>query len=270
MRLDSQHVLELAHSKDSDAIATGTRRSIQAEQQKLVLASSPNYANYVKYLLDNPQLEPDRRHYVIKSDDHIVGYIDLRKTNSEPHLNHIWISSSRQGSGVGTAALRVALSRCAKDSVLDLNVVAGNPAQRWYEKLGMTINHVDRWYVRTAIPAPPLIPRSAHMVSASLSAYGIATAFHPTVSQHVDLLEPNTVKISLDSESQRDHVNMADRIAATYPSFTQIAEHVRECGSRSTASRGAHLASAHMSAELRIVVAALEARATKAHNRNET
>lgn len=259
MQIDTSHSLELARVEDAEAIATGTARYMHPSQRGLVLASSPEYLSFVKYLLEHPGLEPDRKQFVVKSNGGVVGYIDLRKTKLNPHLNHIWIDASRRGTGLARAALRNALSECTLSGTFDLNVVADNPARTWYENLGMSIEWIDRWYVRPALPYPPIAPLSPHMVAASLAEYGIATAFLPSRDKHVDMLRPDLLKISLGEGVSPGHANEADGIASTFPMFSRVAEHVRVAGDSPPDAGGASLVSVRMSAPIQDVVARLAA-----------
>lgn len=257
-------ILDVATAEDSDDIATGLRTYLQPSQEGLAPASHPKFRNYLLFQLENPHIDPGRRHLVVRRRSVVHGYIDLRPTQNGTHINHLWITSELQGAGLGRWAMLEALRRFSEGSHLDLNVVSSNiPVIRWFETMGTQVDRVDRTYLRPAIEAPPLFPMSPHMVQASLDKFGMATAHLSGTDQKVDFLGPATLKVSVPSDRDPQLPTIADGVAATSPDFNRIAIH-RSFPSASKDAQGADLVSVHMSGFISEAVSTLSARSKSA------
>ncbi|MEV1328505.1 GNAT family N-acetyltransferase [Micromonospora costi] len=96
---------------------------------------------------------------VIEVGDAFAGCVSLRPAADAHWLEHFYLATHLQGSGIGTAVLRGLLDRCDRDgTVVRLNVLQGSRARRLYERHGFTLeteDPVDVFMVRQPAPAVP-------------------------------------------------------------------------------------------------------------------
>ncbi|MFC0506627.1 GNAT family N-acetyltransferase [Micromonospora costi] len=82
--------------------------------------------------------------WVIEVGDAFAGCVSLRPAADAHWLEHFYLATRLQGSGIGTAVLRVLLDGCDRDgTVVRLNVLQGSRARRLYERHGFTLEAED-------------------------------------------------------------------------------------------------------------------------------
>ncbi|WP_425508628.1 GNAT family N-acetyltransferase [Streptomyces genisteinicus] len=74
----------------------------------------------------------------------VAGCVALRPEGDAYWLEHFYLVPALQGRGVGSAVLRGLLARCdAERATARLNVLAGSPAARLYERHGFAVESAD-------------------------------------------------------------------------------------------------------------------------------
>ncbi|MGX6600908.1 N-acetyltransferase family protein [Micromonosporaceae bacterium Da 78-11] len=82
--------------------------------------------------------------WVIEVDGGFAGCVALRPADDAHWLEHFYLASHLQGSGIGTAVLRALLATCDRDATrVRLNVLQGSAARRLYERHGFTLTSED-------------------------------------------------------------------------------------------------------------------------------
>ncbi|WP_091653224.1 GNAT family N-acetyltransferase [Micromonospora pallida] len=82
--------------------------------------------------------------WVIEVDGAFAGCVALRPAEDAHWLEHFYLASHLQGSGIGTAVLRRLLEQCDREGTLvRLNVLQGSSARRLYERHGFTLERED-------------------------------------------------------------------------------------------------------------------------------
>ncbi|MFJ8018626.1 GNAT family N-acetyltransferase [Streptomyces sp. NPDC096339] len=81
---------------------------------------------------------------VIVVDGSFAGSVTVRPDRDGRWLEHFYLSPAVQGQGLGSAVLRVLLTRIdAEREVVRLNVLQGSAAQRLYERHGFIVEAQD-------------------------------------------------------------------------------------------------------------------------------
>ncbi|MFI7408548.1 GNAT family N-acetyltransferase [Streptomyces sp. NPDC049627] len=82
--------------------------------------------------------------WVIEVGGAFAGCVALRPAEDAHWLEHFYLASHLQGSGIGSGVLRALLERCDRSGLLvRLNVLQGSPARRLYERHGFTVETED-------------------------------------------------------------------------------------------------------------------------------
>ncbi|MGW0705762.1 GNAT family N-acetyltransferase [Streptomyces sp. NPDC002643] len=82
--------------------------------------------------------------WIIEVDTALAGCVALRPTPEAHWLEHFYLATEFQASGIGTAVLQHLLARCDQQNLLvRLNVLQGSPARRLYERHGFTLETED-------------------------------------------------------------------------------------------------------------------------------
>ena len=116
------------------------------------LAEHSSGRGVVKYMEKNPARLPCWG-VAVGSDGRPLGYVAMTFHPMQPmdglhttkpgeaYIDHVMVSSAARGGGVGTKLLEwaEALARERGATVLALEVLNGNPAQRLYERFGMAV-----------------------------------------------------------------------------------------------------------------------------------
>ncbi|MFF8013501.1 GNAT family N-acetyltransferase [Streptomyces sp. NPDC007929] len=81
---------------------------------------------------------------IIVSDGTFAGSVTLRPSDNGHWLEHFYLTPALQGRGLGSAVLRALLTGTdASGDLVRLNVLAGSPARRLYERHGFTVEARD-------------------------------------------------------------------------------------------------------------------------------
>ncbi|MFJ2930338.1 GNAT family N-acetyltransferase [Streptomyces massasporeus] len=81
---------------------------------------------------------------IITSAGTFAGSVTLRPSESGHWLEHFYLVPALQGQGLGSAVLRSLLTRTdTSGDLVRLNVLAGSPARRLYERHGFTVETQD-------------------------------------------------------------------------------------------------------------------------------
>jgi GNAT superfamily N-acetyltransferase len=79
-------------------------------------------------------------HRIVQVDDRDIGCVALEQANDHLFVDSLYILPDWQNRGIGTGVMRdvVAAARAGGKS-LRLNVLAANPARRFYERMGFVV-----------------------------------------------------------------------------------------------------------------------------------
>jgi GNAT superfamily N-acetyltransferase len=82
--------------------------------------------------------------WVIEVSGTFAGCVALRPAADAHWLEHFFLASHLQGTGIGTAVLDTLLARCDHAGIpVRLNVLQGSPARRLYERHGFRLETED-------------------------------------------------------------------------------------------------------------------------------
>ncbi|MEU7221790.1 GNAT family N-acetyltransferase [Nocardia iowensis] len=82
--------------------------------------------------------------WVIEVGGEFAGCVALRPAADAHWLEHFYLASHLQGSGIGAAVLSHLLEECDRDGiVVRLNVLQGSPARRLYKRHGFVVSTED-------------------------------------------------------------------------------------------------------------------------------
>jgi ribosomal protein S18 acetylase RimI-like enzyme len=132
---DFELSLRPATEADVDALMR-LRRSTMTEHLQRAGAASDEAALLarVTYHLEDGQL--------VYLGDQLVGLFKTYRNGSEWHLVQVQIAPQWQGKGLGERLVRGLLERAAEENCsVVLDVLAGNPAKRLYDRLGFVVEH---------------------------------------------------------------------------------------------------------------------------------
>ncbi len=91
----------------------------------------------------NRQFNPEQTSIII-ADGQMVGWLQLAEEKSSIELTGIYIASSHQHHGIGTAILLALLNRARiEDKAVLFSAARINPAKKLFERLGFYTTHED-------------------------------------------------------------------------------------------------------------------------------
>jgi predicted N-acetyltransferase YhbS len=109
--------------------------------------------HFVRRQIEASQLCGDSFYTVAVDGEPVVGCVELRTTTEGVCINYVAVASTHGNRRLGTALLRLAMTRAETDSVF-LEVVATNSlAIDWYTRLGFRPTNDTRW-LAMRVPVP--------------------------------------------------------------------------------------------------------------------
>lgn len=99
-----------------------------------------------RQLAVTPLLRPGVQ-VVCADGDHIGGYCELAASEEGVILNYIAVAASQRGRRLGARLFLDALQKASlpHTATVELDVLVGNPARRWYESMGFVAFGQQRW-----------------------------------------------------------------------------------------------------------------------------
>jgi GNAT superfamily N-acetyltransferase len=102
------------------------------------------------FIINNPT-------YILKEDDHIIGFYGLLQKDDENSLEYFFIDSRYIGKGYGKMLWEHTIQTCKKLKIKEFTIITSPDARGFYFKMGATIHtHVDS-LISTGSQTPKLI-----------------------------------------------------------------------------------------------------------------
>ncbi|HID78783.1 MAG TPA: GNAT family N-acetyltransferase [Planctomycetaceae bacterium] len=139
---------------DAGALAAFLRQEVPPEVVSVTVVGCPGFEIHVRQTLCAAARGSRSTFWVAEHGGTVAGVAELRWMAGALFLNHLFVTPSHQGQGLGSRLLWYSINGLvdwsrAGSMQLALDVLEQNRrARRWYQQLGLTQAHSRRWLLR--------------------------------------------------------------------------------------------------------------------------